>query len=54
MDRKILGPSQDFYSNPYYTEFDRLLYRLQFKAYLKEVNDTIGWVERLQRSVLDD
>lgn len=53
--QKVMAPShQDFYSDPYFTDLDRLLYRLQFHAYRKEVNETIGYIQRLQSLVLDN
>jgi hypothetical protein len=53
--KKVMAPSsQDFYSSPYFTELDRLLYRLQFQDYCREVNDVISFVQGLQSSVLHE
>ena len=51
--KKVMAPSsQDFYSTPYFTELDRLIYRLQFQEYRKEVNDVISFVQGPQSSAL--
>lgn len=51
--QRVIGQrSQDFYMMPHHTEIDRYIYRMQFKAYLKEVDNMVAYAQSIQDSDL--